>query len=1343
MLDPTTSHRGTPVPPDGGAAPTGTFDRIDSLCRSFTADWAGGRPDLYEYLDRVPPGERTVLLRNLLEYEVRTRRLIDDPPSSHEYLRRLPPEYADVVRRVFLDTSSVSVASAHEPTPSAAVVARPAASRLGDYRLVRELGRGGMGAVFEAVHLGRGHRVALKTLPAVSGDSLHRFKREFRALADVTHPNLVGLRTLECDGDQWFLTLDLLAGCDFLSHVRPGGRADIGRLRPALAQLATGVMALHARGVVHRDLKPGNVLVTPEGRVVVLDFGLVSELGRAGGVSAAGGVSGTPGYMAPEQAAGESAGPPADWYAVGVMLYECLAGRRPFVGEAWQVMAAKQRQEAPPPSADPASPADLVALAARLLARDPAARPNLLEIAGAVATAAVPAAGGPPGPPDQLVGRGPQLAALAAALAALRSSAGPVTAFVRGRSGEGKTSLVEAFLGPLRGDPAVVVLAGRCYDRESVPFKALDTLVDALTAHLRALPEVDAAMLLPDDIGLLGEVFPVLRRCDVVARAPKGRLDALDQQQVRQRAFGALRLLLDRIGRRTPVVCFVDDLQWGDVDSAAALFEVLRPPAAPAVLFVGSYRSDEADDSPFLTEWAARQRQNGVHFADRPVDVGPLDLDQAARLVANVVGRDNEVVRRRAVQFHAQTGGNPFLLTELAGCFDPDADAFHATDIHGVLARKLGQLPPAAGPLLDAVSVSGQAVELAEAAAAAGLGDAEEALDKMRASRLLRVVGAKVDTYHDRIRYAVLDRMDGDARRGLHRRLAGVIAAAAGGLTDAELAAVASGEADPKRAEPLVRVYDLSYHHDAAGDREQALGYALVAAQQARGQYALDVAAQQYAVARRHAAGASRQVLFRIAQGRGEALMLLGQYDESRSELESASALAAGPYETASVQLLQGDLAFKLGAVAAGVDYLTGALGLLGIPTPRTRLGLAWGLLKETAVQVTHNLRPGRLHRRPLDPGADLAGHLIGRLEYCYYFHNTLYLVWASLVGLNRAERLPRSRALAFNYFCHANDMAVLGWHARAARYYEACIGLSRELNDEYGAALGLNHFSLGCLAAARYEDVIAKATPGTVAFSKLGDVTEIHHAHINIGLAEFGLGRLADAVESARRCFESGVRLGDNAIGPIALCLWSRAARGRLPFGELVTCLQQLPGNTNGAAAAAMAEGYWHLHGGRTQDAVQAFDRAWTACRTNTYVVTFISSVLTDFVTALRLHAEATEGRDPVGAAATRRRWANLARWADRLSRFLPTERPHALREMALVHGYRGRHKKAWKLAAKSCRVAEQQKALYAHAQSLLVQGRMAQILGYPEAAEQIRTAEAEVARIEGAVARVPPATT
>src|SRR5207248_3355763 len=151
--------------------------------------------------------------------------------------------------------------------------------------------------------------------------------------------------------------------------------------------------------------------------------------------------------------------------------------------------------------------------------------------------------------------------------------------------------------------------------RESVPFKALDTLIDALAGYLRALPAEEAGLLLPDDLGALVQVFPVLQRVEVVARAAGKPPARLDEQQIRQRAFGALRALLGRLSRRAPVVWFIGDLQWGDADSAAALFEVLRPPEAPGLLLLGSYRSDETEGSAFLQTWQELQRQHDVRFA--------------------------------------------------------------------------------------------------------------------------------------------------------------------------------------------------------------------------------------------------------------------------------------------------------------------------------------------------------------------------------------------------------------------------------------------------------------------------------------------------------------------------------------------------------------------------------------------------------------------------------------------------------------------------------------------------------------------------------------------------------
>ena len=211
-----------------------------------------------------------------------------------------------------------------------------------------------MAVVYAAFDHEKNTTVALKLLDRVDGDALLRFKREFRAVQDLAHPNVVALEDLvESDG-AWFFTMELVDGVDFVKYVRAEASAaessdgaaelDEARLRSALGQLALGLDAFHRTGQLHRDLKPSNVLVTGAGRVVLLDFGLstrmeMNESSQQHGV-------GTAAYMAPEQAVGLPLDTSADWYAFGALLYEALTGRLPFSGTIIEMLMDKQQTSA-------------------------------------------------------------------------------------------------------------------------------------------------------------------------------------------------------------------------------------------------------------------------------------------------------------------------------------------------------------------------------------------------------------------------------------------------------------------------------------------------------------------------------------------------------------------------------------------------------------------------------------------------------------------------------------------------------------------------------------------------------------------------------------------------------------------------------------------------------------------------------------------------------------------------------------------------------------------------------------------------------------------------------------
>src|SRR5689334_6460482 len=214
------------------------------------------------------------------------------------------------------------------------------------FTIEHRLGAGGFGTVYQAYDREWKMRVALKVLRRNDPAFLYRFKREFRSLAAVDHPNLVKLHELFSDGQHWFFTMELVNGTGFLEHVqsRKGKPCNLSLLRPALLQLARATVALHRLGKLHRDIKPSNVMVTHEGRVVLLDFGLVRE--RSFQRSEETAVVGTPAYMSPEQMSGR-AEDATDWYAMGVMLFQALTGSLPFTGEFFEMATKKLNSPAP------------------------------------------------------------------------------------------------------------------------------------------------------------------------------------------------------------------------------------------------------------------------------------------------------------------------------------------------------------------------------------------------------------------------------------------------------------------------------------------------------------------------------------------------------------------------------------------------------------------------------------------------------------------------------------------------------------------------------------------------------------------------------------------------------------------------------------------------------------------------------------------------------------------------------------------------------------------------------------------------------------------------------------
>ena len=1305
------------------------FQVIRELCTTFAhqSELPNCRP-IHDFIREVVDAAQPTLLRNLLHIEVARRRATGEQPTANDYIKEMPA-FATLIKQVFLESTSFSPIADTFQFDGALTGAfeLPAAGHLGGFRLMRELGRGGMGAVFEAKHLQRGHLVALKTLPALDGSKLHRFKREFRALTHVNHPNLIGLHSLESDGSHWFLTMDLIYGTDFLSFVRPKGVLDEPRLRNALPQLVAGVLALHGQHIIHRDLKPSNVMVSHEGRVIVLDFGLVLEgINDRLATSADAVVAGTPRYMSPEQCLGGNITGASDWYAVGVMLYEALSGTLPHLGShTGELLRNKINNDPIPLPIECKAPADLAELAMRLLDRDPILRPDAFEIATKVSGNAKPSVD--PSKSDSgslLVGRQSQLEQLHAALQHTRSEQESSAVFIHGLSGEGKTSLVEHFLERCREqDCELTILSGRCYDRESVPFKAIDNLIDSLTAYLRNLNSTDAAILIPDDISFLSHLFPVLQRVDAVGRLTSKKVGQLDAQQVRTRAFIALRSLLLRITRDAPVILFCDDLQWGDVDSAEALFEVLRSPESPAVLFLGTYRTDEAGSSPFLERWKSLNQANPNQIPARDVSVGPLNIAECTELIIALVGQNTDAVRRRALAFSQQTGGNPYLLTELISCYDPAADSFHAIPIHEVIDNKLARLPQPASDLLEVISVSGQSLTVEEAARAAGhAANGLAILTHMRSEKLIRLIGSEgspmVDTYHDKIRETVLNGLETNCRRRWHRSLADVIAVlSVGELTDQYLTDIEDCRTVELPA--MTRPYDLAYHYDAAGETRRACVFAVLAAEQAAAQFSHQAATEQYAIAHRNVAQTQEKLRFRIARGQGRSLSLIGRYPEAMEAIVGAELRTNDPFQQSQILGLRAEINHKQGNIAQGVALYSAALRRLGNWVPESLLGLLLGLARESLIQVLHGVLPKRFYARDTPPSASdaLAIELANRNSIVSYYYNGLRMIWTHIKGVNLAESHQESLGLAYAYGLHPAPMSVVGLSARGLQRSDQALAIARRNADLMTEGHTHTMRSMAYFTLAKYEQSISEAQIAIEILNRTGDPYLVFIAEAHIVMAGHRRLYLELALDTGTKCFERSVRSGKDASAGVIMT-FGLASGGNIPFQELSSCLDLGDGDRLTSAMLELCEGMWHLHHQRLEQASTVLRSACQLSRANYLVCSYTASTASWYLTAQRAYAlSLPEGRER--RRELRRAWS-ASRAAAWLSVLFAHEKAHVLRERGILHWAAGRKRKAIGLLKKSVATAESQQDDFQRNLSALELAQRECELNIPGAAER-----------------------
>lgn len=877
------------------------------------------------------------------------------------------------------------------------------------FRSPAVVGRGSMGVVYRVLDTELGCEVALKTLHARAPDEIYRLKNEFRALARVVHPNLVQLYDLVVTDTECFFTMQFVDGVDFVAHVRGPQQPDqstplVERFLHAAPQLVRGIDALHAAGRLHRDVKPSNTLVTADGHVVLLDFDLAAPLTSGDRQqSNASSAAGTFAYMAPEQVWEAPVTPAADLYAVGVVFYEALAGRLPFDVPPERLYMAKIRA-APPrlPSITPEVPVWLDEMVRALLRPDAGQRPTAADVLARLSAAAPSEeVRDTPRSAATFVGRGREMATLRAACdPSARSN--PTVVCVSGVSGIGKTELLQRLVGDLEAEDALV-LRSRCHQQESVSYKALDPIVDALSRVLLALPDEQVAALRPMHGDALVRLFPVLARVPALTAIGR-RGEQLDALEFRRRGFAAFRGLLTRVAQMRRLVLWVDDLQWGDADSAILIGELLRPPDPPPLTLLLSFRSEERERIPLfdmLAELAGDQASPTIHH----LDLAPLD-DQASRALATqlcpAAFRSADTVATLA----AQSGGSPFLLTALSWHVsnDPPRGDLAALGWRQVVGARIQRLPEDLRRLVELVAVAGGPVDRSVVLQAARQGEAgRPRISRLENELLLRAttVGGRpaVEAYHDRIRESAVADLEPAALLGCHADLA--------------VAFESSG-----RAEPEV----LAHHFHGAGQLARAADHAVAAADRASDTLAFVRASELYRQARdwdpRDPAW-TRVLLTR----EGDALANAARFSDAAQVL-LAAAEGAARRDALDLRRRAAENLLAAGRIDDGVASLSAVLRDLGLTYPRTQ--------QRAMLGAAAHIGRLALGRRAASVAAPAPEELL-RVDTCYSAGKALVNidpprgVYFSLVALHHALRAGEPERLGCALSVVGGSLRVVG----------------------------------------------------------------------------------------------------------------------------------------------------------------------------------------------------------------------------------------------------------------------------------------------------------------------------
>ena len=957
------------------------------------------------------------------------------------------------------------------------------------YQIIDKIGEGGMGAVYRALDRLTGREIALKrvtvdvrnlksTSLTATNDMRFALAREFKVLASLRHPHIISVLDYGFDDDgQPFFTMELLENSETV--VRFAADKSLDTQIDVWVQMLQALAYLHRRGILHRDLKPDNVLVKSD-VVKVLDFGLAVPRDQ---IESNEGVVGTIAYMAPEVLMSGDVSEAADLHAVGIIVYELLAGKHPYDTSNFQTIIQGITLESVDVEHLPVNP-ELKSILAGLLIKDVRERYHNAGDVLTLVTDAADRADHHETPTIResflhgaaFIGREREFDLLNDALTAAQDGQGSAW-LIGGESGVGKSRLLDE-LRTHAMVSGVFVLNGQSITGGGAPYHTWHDVIRLLSLQTE-LSDLEAGVLksiIPDLEQLIGQTIP---------DAPDIEDDGA---QVR-----LLTVIEDIFRKQTkPMLLLLEDLQWAG-NSLNVLERLSRRVGEMPLMIIGSYRHDEYPTLPDILPQMEHMK------------LERLEKDAIERLVEGMVGR-NENQPEVVDLLQRETEGNIFFIVEVMKTLAEDAgqldrvgtrtlpSSVFSGSIQTIIQRRLDRVPGEARPLLEISAVAGRELDLKLMSVIFPDLDLDRLLVLCLEATVLEVQGETWRFAHDKLREGLLLELSDDRRRDLHRTIAEALEAV--------------------RANDLNHHATIAYHWEQSLDLEQPDPVLLMKAidyLESAGAHALNRLAEQESLG----------FLTRLQN-----LETLRQQAIKRiNNPPMEPAFQPIPTERqAHWHALLSETQHLLRRFDQSADNFEQAARLYGYPMPDGRFGQIADLLRQIAIHVAHRMFPQRfIGTLPAEKRETLMQVVrMYRTAGTSYFieQQQLKSLYTTLKTVNLAERIGPSIYLAAAYGQIVNLVGAFGFKGQTEFYYRRGMEIAEAFDQPVNIAgvlfiTGLYHTSAGL-----FERAIEDLTRGAEIFKRYGDISRWGIVQVTLASAYANQGDFEKAIELHREIY-------------------------------------------------------------------------------------------------------------------------------------------------------------------------------------------------------------------------------